>query len=147
MKLYLGGLGDHAQSTITTEHVNPIGAPTTKDMRKKKEHDQAMLEIASTLSYTEFDDIKDLNSAKKMWDSLTTIYGGDTNVLIAKAKILRGNFDDMRMEEGGNIAQYVARIKVVNAIRGAIGNIDDETILRNFLRTYLLVYAIRFSTI
>ena len=39
-----------------------------------------MLEIASALSYAKFDDIKGLDSAKKMWDALTTIYGGDTNV-------------------------------------------------------------------
>ena len=38
-----------------------------------------MLEIAFTLNYAEFDDIKSLDSAKKMWDALTTIYGGDTN--------------------------------------------------------------------
>ena len=38
MKLHLEGLGDHAQSTITIERVDLVGAPTTEDMRKKKEH-------------------------------------------------------------------------------------------------------------
>ena len=80
-------------------------------MKKKNEHNQEMLEIASTLSYVKFDDIKGLNTAKKMWDALHTTYGGDTNVLRVKTEILRGKFDDMRMEEGENIAQYVARIK------------------------------------
>ena len=51
MKLHLGGLGDHTQSTITTEHDDPVGIPTTEDMRKKKEYNQTMLEIASALSY------------------------------------------------------------------------------------------------
>ena len=69
------------------------------------------MEIASALSYAKFDDIKGLDSAKKMWDALTTIYGGDTNVLRAKVESLRGKFDDMRMEEVENIAQYVTRIK------------------------------------
>ena len=76
MKLYLGGLGDHAQSTITTEHVYPNGALTVDDLKKKKEHNRAMLEITSTLIYSEFDDIKDCDTAKKMWDALHTIYGG-----------------------------------------------------------------------
>ena len=49
-------------------------------MRKKKEHNQAMLEIANLLCYAEFDGIKGLDSAKKMWDALKTIYGGDKNV-------------------------------------------------------------------
>ena len=46
-----------------------------------------------------------------MWDALHTIYGGDKNVLRAKAKSLKGKFDDMRMEEGENIAQYVEGLK------------------------------------
>ena len=49
-----------------------------------------MLEIASALSYTRFDDIKGLDSVNKMWDALTTIYGGDTNVL-------RENFESLKV--------------------------------------------------
>ena len=54
-------------------------------MKKKKEHNQVMLEIISALSYVEFDDIKGYNTAKKMWDTLHTIYGGDKNVQRAKS--------------------------------------------------------------
>ena len=100
MKLHLGGLGDHAQSTITIKHAGPARAPKIEDMKKNKKHNQAMLEISSALSYAKFDDIKGLNSAKKMWDDLTTIYGGDANFLRDKTKNLRGKFDDMRMQEG-----------------------------------------------
>ena len=84
MKLHLGGIRDHVQSTIIVEHTDPTGALTVEDLKKKKEHNQKMLEIASALSYVEFDDIKDCDSAKKMWDSLHTIYRGDKNVLRAK---------------------------------------------------------------
>ena len=80
MRLNLGGIGDHAKFSIIVEHVDLVGVPTTKDMKKKKKHNQAMLEIASTLSYAKFDDIKGSDIAFKMWDSLTTIYGGDKNV-------------------------------------------------------------------
>ena len=66
MKLHLGDLGDHAQSTITIEHVDPARALTAKDLKRKKEHNQAMLEITSTLSYAEFDDIKGCDSTKNM---------------------------------------------------------------------------------
>ena len=72
IKLHLGGISDYAQECITIEHVDPTTL-TTNYMRKKKEHNRAMLEIASTLSYAKFDDIKGLDSAKKMWDSLKTI--------------------------------------------------------------------------
>ena len=70
-----------------------------------------MLEIASVLSYLEFDDIKECIIANKMWDKMTKIHGGDKNVLRGKSKILRGKFDDMKMVEGENIAQYIGRIK------------------------------------
>ena len=54
----------------------------------------------------------------------------------------------MKMEEGETVAQYVARIKeVVSAIKGVDGAIDDDTILSKVFRTWLLVYAIRVSTI
>ena len=58
MKLNLGSIGNHAQTTIIVEHVDPTGAPTVEDMKKKKEHNQAMLEIAYALDYVDFDDIK-----------------------------------------------------------------------------------------
>ena len=103
IKIHLGGLGDHAKSTITTEHVDPIGALFIEDPKKKKEHNQAMLEIASSLSYIEFDDINECDTSKKMWNAIGKIYGVEKYVLKEKSKSLRGKFDDMRMQEGENI--------------------------------------------
>ena len=70
MKLHLGSISDYAQSCIVTEHVDPTGTPTTKDMKNKQDHNQAMLEIASALNDAEFDDIKGCNTAFKMWKAL-----------------------------------------------------------------------------
>ena len=77
MKLHLVGLGDHTQSTCTTQHVDPTGVPIAEDIKKKKEHNQPILEISFALSYAEFDDIKKCETTKKMWDALHTIYGGE----------------------------------------------------------------------
>ena len=38
MELHLGGLGDHAQSTISMEHFDLVRILTAEDMKKKKEH-------------------------------------------------------------------------------------------------------------
>ena len=38
MKLHLGGLGDHIESAILVKNFDPNGTLTTKDMKKKKEH-------------------------------------------------------------------------------------------------------------
>lgn len=148
MKLHLGALGDNAQPTITIEHVDPFRALTAEDLKKNKEHNQVMLEIASSLSYTKFDDIKECDTAKKIWDAIEKIYGGDRNVLRAKSESLRGKFDDMRMQEGENIVEYCARVKeVANVIKGSNGKIEDETMIRKLLRTLLPIHAIRVSSI
>ena len=118
MKLHLGSIGYYAQTSIIVDHVDLAGPLTVDDLSKKKEHNQAMLEIASALSYAEYDDIKECDIANKMWETLSKIYGGDDNVKRANKESLRGKFDDMKMEEGENAAQYGARMKeVVSTIR------------------------------
>ena len=63
MKLYLGSIGDYSQTSILVDHIDPGGPLTIEDLSKKNEHNQAMLEFASTLSYVEYDDIKGCNTA------------------------------------------------------------------------------------
>ena len=88
-----------------------------------------MLEIASALSYVGYDDIKECSTAQQMWKTLSNIYGGDDNVKRAKRESLRGKFDDMKMEEGENVAQYGARMKeVVSAIRSLGGQLSEEIV-------------------
>ena len=118
MKLHLGSIGDYAQTSITLDHVTHVGPLTANDMNKKKEHNQAMLEIASALSYVEYNDIKGCSTTHQMSKNLSNIYGEDDNVKRAKRESLRREFDEMKMEEGENAAQYGARMKeVVSAIR------------------------------
>ena len=38
MKLHLGVLGDHVQTTITIEYVNVARALIVEDLKRKKEH-------------------------------------------------------------------------------------------------------------
>ena len=102
MKLHLGSIGDYAKTSIIVNHIDPVGTLTTDDLSKKKEHNQAMLEIASALSYAEYDDIKGCSTTRQMWKTLSDIYRGDDNVKRAKRESLRGKFDDMKMEEGEN---------------------------------------------
>ena len=83
-----------------------------------------------------------------MWIKLKDIYGGDENVRRAKVESLRDQFDQMKMKEDENIAQCSEIIKAsVCAIRASGGKIYDVTVVRKVLRTLLLVYAIRVSSI
>lgn len=41
-----------------------------------------------------------------MWEKLKIIYGSDDHFMKTKDEILRGNLDDMRMQEGEDIEVY-----------------------------------------
>ena len=54
----------------------------------------------------------------------------------------------MKIEEGENVAQYVARIKeVVSAIKCATSQIDDDTVLSKVIRKLLSIYDIELRCI
>ena len=80
MKLHLGSIGDYGQTSIKIDHLDLPRPLIAEDLSKKKEHNQAMLETTSALSYVEYDDIKGCDIAHKLWTTLSTIYGGDQNV-------------------------------------------------------------------
>ena len=61
---------------------------------------------------------KDVILHTKMWKTLSTIYGGDDNIQRAKRESLGGNFDEMKMEEGENVAQYGVRMKEIVSEKG-----------------------------
>ena len=58
MKLHISSIGDTTWSSVESTYVDPTGSLTTKQLKARKEHNQAMLEIASTLSYSKYEDIK-----------------------------------------------------------------------------------------
>lgn len=102
-----------------------------------------MIDIASTLNYAEFDEVKGCGIAHEMWNKLKYIYEGDDNVRRAKAESLIGQFDQMKMKENESIAQYSERIKAsVSAIRAPSGKIDDVMVVSKVFRTLHPVYAI-----
>ena len=103
-----------------------------------------MIDIASTLSYEEFDEVKDCTTSFAMWNKLKDIYGGDDNVRRAKVESLRGQFDHMRMREDENISNYSERIKKSVSTTIVVGwTIDDVIVVNKVLRTLLPIYAIR----
>ena len=82
MRLHLVGIGDGAIYFLDNGYVEIIVLPlTTQWLEDKQEKNHAMLKIVLALSYAKFDDLKDFDSTKKMWDILNTIQRGDDNVL------------------------------------------------------------------
>ena len=133
---------------LDEKYEEPTGTLSVNDIAEKKTHNNMMIDIASALSYEEFDKIKDYKSANAMWKKLKEIYGGDDNVRRAKFESLRGHFDQMRMREYENIAKYVERIKAsVSGIRASGGEIKEAIVVSTILRTFLPIYVVKVSTI
>ena len=51
MKVHISRIGDTTWNNVEHAYVDPTGNLIAKQLKAKKEHDQSMLEIASTLSY------------------------------------------------------------------------------------------------
>ena len=90
MRLHLASVGDTGLKYLDEKYEEPADTLSVKDIAEKKTHNIMMIDIASALSYEEFDDIKDYKSAFEMWEKLKEIYGGDDNVRRAKVESLRG---------------------------------------------------------
>ena len=58
MKLHISSIGDTTWSIVENGYVDPTRTLTTEQLKERKEHNQAMLEIASTLSYSEYEGVK-----------------------------------------------------------------------------------------
>ena len=92
MRLHLASIGDLGCKYLDEEYTTPIGTLSANDIFEKKTHNNMMIDIASTLIYEEFDEIKDCKTANAMWKKLKEIYGGDENVRRAKVESITGHF-------------------------------------------------------
>ena len=59
IRLHLASIGDTRLKYLDAKYVTPSSTLSVNDIAKKKTHNTMMIDIASTLSYEEFDDIKD----------------------------------------------------------------------------------------
>ena len=93
MRLHLASIGDTGLKYLDEEYIAPTGTLSINNIAEKKNHNTMMIDIASALSYEEFDEIKDYKNTHEMWNKLKEIYDGDDNVRRAKAESLIGQFD------------------------------------------------------
>ena len=90
MRLHLATISDLGCKYINAEYKTLNGTLSIEDLVEKKNHNIMMIDIASTLSYEEFDEVKDCKTAFEMWTKLKDIYGGDDNVRRTKEKSIKG---------------------------------------------------------
>ena len=59
MRLHLATMSDLGWKYLDTKYKNPTRTLLVKDIAKKKNHNIMMIDIAFTLSYADFDEVKD----------------------------------------------------------------------------------------
>ena len=70
MRLHLATISDSGCKYLDEEYKTPIGTLSVEDIAEKKNHNIIMIDIASALSYVEFDEVKDYKTNFYMWNKL-----------------------------------------------------------------------------
>ena len=86
LKLHLVTINDLGLKYLNTQYKASTRTLTMEEITEKKNHNIMMIDIASTLNYIEFDEVKGCTTTHEMWTKLKDIYGGDDNVITPKEK-------------------------------------------------------------
>jgi hypothetical protein len=87
-------------------------------------------------------------STKEIWDKLKFIYEGDRKVKKAKLQTYITQFENLKMKEEENIAEYLQRVdEVVNSIRALGEELTDQPIVQKILRYLPMRYDANISTL
>jgi hypothetical protein len=109
---------------------------------------KAKNELLNGLSDTVFTKVAHCKFAKEIWDKLRKIYEGDSKVKEAKFQTYRGQFEQLKMKEDGDITAYFLRFdETVNAIIGLREEIEASVIVQRVLRFLPMRFNPKISTL
>ena len=80
MRLHLATIGDSRLKNLDAKYKALAGTMIIEEIVEEKNHNIMMIDIASSLNYAKFDEVKDCGTYYEMWIKLKSIYGGDENV-------------------------------------------------------------------
>jgi hypothetical protein len=142
----LAKIGELGLKYLNTKYVAPIRTLTIEEITENKNHNIMMIDIAATLNYVDFGEVKYFPTAHEMWIKRKDIYEGDDNVTTTKVESLRGQFDQMKVREDENILKYSGRIKAsLCPIRSLGGKIYDVTVVSKVLKPFFLFMQLEFQ--
>jgi hypothetical protein len=149
VKNYLMALGVGIWYSIVNGYVIPNNAPTNPNDKKLMScNSKSRHVILAALAPTIASKVMGFIIAKDLWDKLNSIYEGDPKVKQVKLQRHRVEFENFKMNEKEDIATYFIRVdEVVNAIRGLGEEIDKSLVVQKVLRSLLLKYDAKVSSI
>jgi hypothetical protein len=149
LKTYLTTLGVDIWYSVVNGYVIPNTAPTDPNEKKlmscnSKDRHVILAALAQTIASK----VMGYNTAKEVWDKLKSIYEGDPKVKQVKLQRHREEFENLKMNEKEDIATYLLKVdEVVNAIRGLGEYLHESLFVQKVLRSLLLKYDAKVSTI
>ena len=79
---------------------------------------------------------------------LKCVYEGAPKVKESKLQTYKGQFESLKMKEEENIAKYLLRVdEIVNAIRGIREEIKEKDVVNKVIRTLLMNYDSKVSSL
>ena len=79
---------------------------------------------------------------------IKTIYEGASKVKQSKLQSYKGLFENLKMKEEANIAEYVLRVyEIVNAIKSLGGEMKEKEVVDKVLWVFPLKYDSKLSTL
>jgi hypothetical protein len=149
MKSHLMALGFDIWKYVEDGYTAPSSPPT--DVAAKKlcnDNSRVVNAILSGLSINVFVKVMHCKSTKELWDKLKVIYEGDSKVKQAKLQTLRAQFENLKMKEEENIAEYLQRVdEIVNSVRALGETVEDKYIVQKVLRSFPMRYDAKISTL
>jgi uncharacterized lipoprotein YehR (DUF1307 family) len=149
VKKYLMTLGVDIWYSVVNGYVIPNNAPADPNEKKLMSFNSKSIHvILEALAPTIASKVMGCNTAKEVWDKLKSIYEGDQKVKKVKVQRHRVEFENLKMNEKEDIATYLLRVdEVVNSIRGLGEEIDESLVVQKVLRSLILKYDAKVSTI
>ena len=107
MRGYLISLGFKNWKAVETKYVEPKNGPSSiDDIYSYEENEKARYAIYSALSKTELTKYISLGTTYKVWEKLKDIYEGNDGVKLSKKLTTKRRYENLKMEEGEDIASY-----------------------------------------
>ena len=111
MKTYIQAQVFEVWKSVVDRYKEPIVLPTNDNGRKLfLNNSKATNALLNGLCDSIYIKVMHWISVKEIWEKLQNIYEGDAKVKATKLQIYRGQFEQWKMKEDGNIAAYFLRV-------------------------------------
>ena len=109
---------------------------TPLDEENELLNDQAINVLFSALDVSDFNRVKNLDTANGIWKKLMEIHEGTSTVKEAKLYVLKGKFSEFDMKKDESVPEMFNRLNdIVNELKGLGFEVPDVDFSHKFLRS------------